>query len=141
MSQIDVIRDAQLTIVLTAQAARAGRLGTRILEMAELRIDVDAWEADETAAFVKSALAVAGRSTPVFSEAAVQRLHQQSAGIPRRVKQLADMALLAGAGQNLVQIEAETIDTVVHELGILMPSIVVFDNLLPSDSLGSVAAH
>lgn len=122
LAQIDMMHDARLTIVLTAQPSRAGRLGARILDIAELRVDLDGWEADETAAFVKQALAVAGRSTPVFTEAALARLHERSAGIPRRVKQLADLALLAGAGQNLVQIEPETIDSVIGELGIVMSS-------------------
>ncbi len=121
LAQIDVVSDARLTIALSAQPARVGRLAARLLELAELRIDLDGWEADETAAFVKSALVLAGRSTPVFSEAALARLHERSGGIPRRVKQLADLALLAGAGQNLVQIEPDTIDAVFHELGIAMP--------------------
>jgi general secretion pathway protein A len=118
LAQIDAARDARLTIALAAQPARLARLGARLVELSELRIDLDGWEADETAAFVKSALALAGRSTPVFSEAALARLHERSGGIPRRVKQLADLALLAGAGRNLVQIEPDTIDSVSHELGV-----------------------
>lgn len=116
--QFDADPDSRLTIMLAAQASRIRRLGARLLELGELRIDLDGWEADETAAFVKRALAIAGRSSPVFSEAALARLHQQSGGMPRRVKQLADLALLAGAGQNLVQIEPDTIDSVVDELGV-----------------------
>jgi general secretion pathway protein A len=119
LAQIDVSRDACLTIALTAQPLRVNALGDRLLELAELRIDLEGWEADDTATFVKSALALAGRSTPVFSEAALAQLHYRSCGIPRRVKQLADLALLAGAGQNLVQIEPDTIDSVFHELGVV----------------------
>ena len=64
-------------------------------------------------------MADAGRSTPIFSPPALARLHDLSAGIPRRVKQLADLALLAGAGQGLVQIEPDTIDAVYQELGVV----------------------
>jgi hypothetical protein len=35
------------------------------------------------------------------------------------VRQLADLALLAGAGANLVQVEAETIEAAYGELGIV----------------------
>ncbi|MGD9720862.1 MAG: ExeA family protein [Pirellulales bacterium] len=118
LAQLNADRDVRLTIVLAAQPARLARLGARLLNLAELRIDLEGWEADETASFVKRALAVAGRSTPVFSESALARLHEQSGGIPRRVKQLADLALLAGAGQNLAQVEPETIDSVARELGV-----------------------
>jgi general secretion pathway protein A len=123
LAQIDVARDALLTIVLSAQPGRLRRLGARLLELTELRIDVDGWEADETAAFVKSALALCGRSTAVFSEAALVRLHERAGGVPRRVKQLADLALLAGAGRNLVQIEADTLDSVSQELGVATASV------------------
>ena len=49
-------------------------------------------------------------------------MHELTGGIPRRVKQLADLALLAGAGRNLVQIEPDTIDSVYHELGVVVPA-------------------
>jgi general secretion pathway protein A len=67
---------------------------------------------------VKQSLAEAGRSTPIFSEGALRRLHELTGGIPRRIKQLADLALLGGAGSNLAQIEAELIEAVYQELGI-----------------------
>ncbi len=119
LAQLDAARDAQLTIVLAAQPRRLNRLGSRILELADLRIDLAGWEADDTAQFIKQSLAKAGRTSPVFTEAALVRLHEVSGGIPRRVKQLADLALLAGAGGNLVQIEADAIDSVFRELGVV----------------------
>jgi general secretion pathway protein A len=119
LAQLDASRDARLTIVLAAQPRRLNRLGSRLLELADLRIDLEGWEADDTATFLKQALATAGRSTPVFSETALLRLHELASGIPRRVKQLADLTLLAGAGGNLVQIEADTVDSVFHELGVV----------------------
>jgi general secretion pathway protein A len=122
LAQLNATRDARVSLVLAAEPSRLPRLGTRLLESAELRIDVEAWEPDETAAFVKAALQRAGRSTTVFSPAALTRLHERSGGIPRRVKQLADLALLAGAGQSLVQIEPEVIDAVSDELGVVASS-------------------
>jgi general secretion pathway protein A len=123
LAQLNATRDARVSLILTAQPSRLNRLGTRLLESAELRIDVETWEADETAAFVKGALQRAGRSTTVFSPPALLRLHELASGLPRRVKQLADLALLAGAGQNLVQIEPEVIDAVCDELGVAASSI------------------
>ena len=76
---------------------------------------------DETSAYVKAS-EPAGRSTPAFNDAALARLHELSGGIPRRVQQLADLALLAGAGQNLGQIDVEVIDTVIGELGVVTQS-------------------
>jgi type II secretory pathway predicted ATPase ExeA len=119
LAQLDTSRDARLTMVLAAQPERLYKLDTRLLELADLRIDLEGWDADDTSAFVKQALAKAGRTSPIFSEAALARLHELTGGIPRRVKQLADLALLAGAGGNMAQIEAPTIDSVYQELGVV----------------------
>ena len=109
--------DSRLTIVLAGQPARMGRLPTAILELAELRMDVEAWEPADTARFIETALRKAGRSTPLFGEPAVARLHELAQGIPRRVSQLADLALVAGAGRRLASIDADTVDSVCRELG------------------------
>jgi general secretion pathway protein A len=119
LAQLDTSRDARLTIVLAVQPERLYKLDTRLLELADLRIDLEGWDADDTAAFVKQALAKAGRTTPIFSEAALVRLHELTGGVPRRIKQLADLALLAGAGGNMAQIEPSTIDSVYQELGVV----------------------
>jgi len=55
---------------------------------------------------------------PAFDEAAARRLFELSGGAPRKVNQLAQLALLAGAGQKLVQIDRETIDAVEEELSV-----------------------
>ena len=51
---------------------------------------------------------------------ALVRLHELTGGVPRRIKQLADLALLAGAGGNMAQIEPSTIDSVYQELGVII---------------------
>ncbi|HEV3023486.1 MAG TPA: AAA family ATPase [Pirellulales bacterium] len=122
LAQLDASNQSGPTIVLSAQAERLHRLGNRLVEISDLRIDLEGWEADDTAAFVKKALSEAGRSTPVFSEPALRRLHELSGGIPRRVKQLADLALLAGAGDSLAQIEVDCVDSVCRELGAVVPA-------------------
>jgi general secretion pathway protein A len=119
LAHLSQAHDAGLTLVLAAQCRQAHKLGARLLELAELRVDLECWDADDTAAFVKKSLAAAGRSTPIFSESALRRLHALSGGVPRRVKQLADLALLGGAGANLAQIEADLLDSVFHELGVV----------------------
>jgi general secretion pathway protein A len=119
LAQLNQATDARLTIVGAARPSDVHKLGPRILELSELRVDLEGFDADDTAAYLKKALAAAGRSTPIFTEAAVRRLHALTGGLPRRVKQLADLALLAGAGANLPHIEPELVDSVFHELGVV----------------------
>ncbi len=118
LAQFNQAHDAGLTLVLTARAERLHRLGTRILELAELRVDLEGWDVDDTAAFIKQALTEAGRSTPIFTPPALRRLHELSGGIPRRVKQLADLALAGGAGSNLATVEPDLIEAAYQELGV-----------------------
>jgi type II secretory pathway predicted ATPase ExeA len=114
----DSTPEARLTIVLAGQQRRLGRIGRRLLDLAELRIDVAPWNEDDTAAFVENSLTAAGCEQPVFDPPAFERLHALAHGIPRRVSQLADLALLAAAGRELQQIDAELIEAVSTELGV-----------------------
>jgi type II secretory pathway predicted ATPase ExeA len=106
----------QLTMVLAGQKERLGRVSDELLELADLRIDLEPWDRADTANFLKASLESAGGRTAVFSEAAVGRLHELARGIPRRTAQLADLSLLAGAGASLRQIDAGVVEAVYHEL-------------------------
>ena len=119
LSQFDCSPDARLTIVLAGAPERIRRLGDSLLERAELRIDIAPWEPADTQNYLKASLARAGRQTAVFAEPAIDRLHQLAQGIPRRITQLADLALLAGAGRELEQIDTDTIESVYRELGVI----------------------
>ena len=106
----------RLSIVLAGRKEGMLKLGDRLLDLAELRIDLEPWEPVDTESCVTTLLAQAGRQSPVFAEPAVARLHALSHGIPRRVSQLADLALVAGAGQELQQIDADVVEGVYQEL-------------------------
>jgi type II secretory pathway predicted ATPase ExeA len=119
LAQFDCSPEARVTIVLAGCLERISRFGDSLLERAELRIDVAPWEPTDTQGYVQASLERAGRKAPVFDPPAIERLHQLAEGIPRRITQLADLALLAGAGRNLQQIDADTIDSVYNELGVV----------------------
>jgi general secretion pathway protein A len=109
---------ARLTLVLAASPQRIERLGRRLLGLVELRIDIQPWEAADTAEYVEGTLRRAGCERAVFEPAALVRLHELAHGIPRRVNQLADLALLAAAATEQNHIDAVTLDDVSEELGI-----------------------
>jgi general secretion pathway protein A len=109
---------APLTIVATARPETARRIGPRLLEQTALRIDLSPWNETETREYLTTSLTNAGRSQPAFDDGAARRLFELSGGAPRKVNQLAQLALLAGAGQKLVQIDRDTIDAVQEELSV-----------------------
>lgn len=62
-----------------------------------IRYHLEAFKPDETKAYVAHRLAVAGRTAETFDPEALALLHTRSGGIPRRINQIADMALFVGS--------------------------------------------
>ena len=118
LAQHDPSPDARLTIVLSGREEEMGRIGDRLLGLADLRIDIEPWGRDDTENYLKASLAQAGCRAAVFAEPALARLQELSNGIPRRINQLADLALLAGAGQALPQIGPEVVESAYRELSV-----------------------
>lgn len=117
LAECDRSPTARLTIVVAATSGNARKLGNRLLDLAELRVDVERWEECDTVGYLTAALRQAGRRERAFTDEAVVRLHRLCDGIPRRINQLANLALLAGAGRRLSAIDAETVESAYHELG------------------------
>jgi general secretion pathway protein A len=118
LARFDPSPEMWLTLVLAGRNEGMARLGESLLGLASLRIDLEPWERNDTEEFVNARLTQAGGQSLVFQQPAVDRLHELAHGIPRRVSQLADLALLAGAGQNLGQIDAGVVEAVYQELGV-----------------------
>ena len=114
----DPLPDAKLTVVLAAEPDRLQRIDRRLLELCDLRIDLEPWSETDTAEFIEQSLMNASQPGDAFDSAAIARLHEFSGGVPRRVRQLADLAFLAGLGQQLSHVDAETIDCVQAELSL-----------------------
>jgi general secretion pathway protein A len=117
LARCHTVSDLRLTLVLAGRPEGIRKLDAHLLDLVELRIDVEPWEQADTQQFLTSSLARAGRKSPLFAEPAVAKLHELAHGIPRRVSQLADLALLAGAGQNLQRIDAGVVESAYQELG------------------------
>lgn len=111
-----------LTIIASANSQQLARLGKPILDLVDLRIDLQPWDELDTTGYVQTALLEAGAERPLFDEAAMSELHRQSEGNPRVVNRLADFALLAGSNRSLEMIDVDTI----HAAGeaVNLPSLV-----------------
>jgi len=59
------------------------------------RLHLDPLSAEETAAYVRHRLRVAGATQEIFTPAALRELHRQGRGLPRLVNVIADRAMLA----------------------------------------------
>ena len=116
LARHEMTSESRLTIVLGSRPGGLANIGARLLELSDLRIDIEPWQTSDTAEFVKSSLSSAGREAPVFAGPALARLHQLTHGVPRRVSRLADLSLLAGAGRDLDEIDADVVESAYEEL-------------------------
>jgi general secretion pathway protein A len=108
-SQLPASQVGNVTMVLSARGSQINRLGSRLLELVELRVDLEPWDADDTIGYLQLALIEAGAERPIFDDAALDEIHRLSAGVPRQVNRLADFALVAGSSAKLEMIDAETV--------------------------------
>lgn len=72
--------------------------------------------AEEAASYVQRRLQAAGAQRELFAQAALDRLHELSQGIPRRINRLADLALLGAYARELPQVSAECVDEAAADL-------------------------
>lgn len=118
LAECDSSPQGRLTVVLAAHSGRAHRLGERLLELTELKIEIEPWDAEDTRGFLRHTLARAGVAGSIFGESAMDRLHELTRGVPRRVSQLAELALIAGAGSENEQIDGEIVAAAFEELAV-----------------------
>jgi general secretion pathway protein A len=108
--------DAHVSVVLAIEAQLASTVSRWLMERSYLQIELPAWDIQQTASFLEFCFSKCGRSDSMFTDAAVARLHELSRGTARRIVQLADLALIAGAVTRATCVDDSLIAQVAHEL-------------------------
>ncbi|KFN42283.1 ExeA family protein, partial [Arenimonas oryziterrae] len=72
--------------------------------------------AEESEAYLRHRLAIAGAKTFVFDESAVRRLHTLSGGVPRLLNVLGERALLAGYVHGRERVDSALVDLAASEV-------------------------
>lgn len=80
-----------------------------------IRFHLKGLKLDETKAYILHRLRVAGVDRPIFEEDAFQAIHESTGGIPRRINQVCDLALLAGFGIKSPKITTSIVQEVVMD--------------------------
>jgi general secretion pathway protein A len=70
----------------------------------------------ETFAYIQHRLQAAGSTRQIFSDAALEAIHQHALGVPRRINRLCDLALLVGFAEEASTIDAAQIESISEEL-------------------------
>lgn len=71
---------------------------------------------EETMGYIQHRLTAAGAKRTIFTDGALEAIHQETLGIPRRINRLCDLALLVGFAEELTSICTDQIAAISEEL-------------------------
>ncbi|QGJ71153.1 AAA domain-containing protein [Planctomycetales bacterium 10988] len=108
--------ESRVSIILGCRPEQLSHLGPRLLQEAELRVEIEPLTELEVGEFLNASLAHAGCRDPLFSNGAINRLHVLSGGNPRRLNHLAELALIAAASQKIGCVDMQTVEGVHQQL-------------------------
>lgn len=108
-----LVGQPQLLPALERLPALEARLGVKCL-LRPLNLE-------ETISYVTHRLTAAGATHEIFSSEALTALYELTAGNPRRINRLCDLALLIGYAEEQVRINAHQIEAVCNELVTVTP--------------------
>ncbi len=71
---------------------------------------------EETMGYIQHRLTAAGAKRSIFTDGALEAIHQETLGSPRRINRLCDLALLVGFAEELTSIGPDQIAAISEEL-------------------------
>ena len=86
-----------------------------ILDQCELKIELPNWDLGQTADYFDFAIQQAGGDDSIFNGQAITRIQEMSDGIPRKIAQISELALVAGAVRKSDRVTSELVDQVCDE--------------------------
>jgi len=111
LNNFDFDNAGRLAILLVGQSGLRQKLCMAHLEPVAQRITVryglEGFDRDTTALYLQHRLKIAGLDRPLFTEPALEALHQASQGVMRRIDTLAHHALATAATQRATTLEPE----------------------------------
>jgi len=121
LSNVNASKDLLLQVVLVGQPELAETLNRPDLHQFAQRVAISyhlkALTLQETHAYIRHRLTVAGGDADAFTDAACDALYFLSKGIPRVINGLCDIALVYGFGEEMRQIDVDTVISVIEDRG------------------------
>ena len=119
LSNVNSERDLVLQIILVGQPELRETLSRPELRQLAQRISVDyhlsPLNAEESAAYIRHRVRAAGCETELFEAEALAAVYQSSAGVPRLINQLCDMALVYAFAEARPTVTLDTVMQVLND--------------------------
>jgi general secretion pathway protein A len=121
LSNLQSEKEFLLQVILVGQPALQERLGHPSLMQLANRISLQyhllPLDRKETKEYIAFRLARAGGSG-IFTDSALEKLYEYTKGVPRRINNYADLALVAGFAEGRYEIDGEFLDKVMASQGV-----------------------
>lgn len=107
-----------LTLILLGQPELREKVNNikQLAQRIAIRYYLSGLSQGETLEYMQHRLEVAGATKNCFDDSAIKIIYEQSGGIPRRINQICDMALLTGFGKQIEIVNKEIIMEVVKDI-------------------------
>ncbi len=119
LTNINAGKDSLLMLFLVGQPQLRDRLrqpnNNQIAQRVGAAFHLAAMSGVDTQNYVRHRLKVAGASREIFDDAALERVHQVSGGVPRLVNVVCELALVAAYGDEVEAIDATYLDGFLKE--------------------------
>jgi general secretion pathway protein A len=111
-----------LTLILGVRQQRDTALWQGLREISDLRIELEALDREQTRRYIEARILRAGGEAVIFDQSAIDRLFEETRGIPRELNRLCDLALLAGMADHATQIDEPIVAAAAEELHVRFPA-------------------
>ncbi|MDP2044121.1 MAG: AAA family ATPase [Candidatus Omnitrophota bacterium] len=107
-----------LTLILLGQPELREKINNikQLAQRIAIKYYLSGLSEPEILEYMQHRLEVAGVTKKIFDDSAIKIIYEQSGGIPRRVNQICDMALLTGFGSKAETVSEEIIMEVVKDI-------------------------
>jgi type II secretory pathway predicted ATPase ExeA len=146
LSNVNSEKDLVLQILLVGQPELRAKLSRPELKQFAQRVSVffhlKPLERDETHAYIRHRLTLAGGNPSLFLPDAIDLVHARTKGVPRLLNQLCDFALVYGFADKRTEIDADLVAQVVRDCrsGLALPTVSIADADVPVGMSNGTAA-
>lgn len=107
-----------LTLILLGQPELKEKINNlkQLQQRISIKYHLMGLNGDETAKYIQHRLTVAGSTRQIFADEVFALIYNASGGIPRRINQICDMALLVAFGRKEALVDSRIINEVLQDL-------------------------
>lgn len=104
------------TLVLAVDSQDLASFDTRLTKLADLKIELEAWDAGDVAAYTEAYQAAHPETKLELDSAAIEAVSRYSGGLPRVISQILDLSRLATEASQSPAVTPETVEAIREEL-------------------------